>query len=66
MVLYAAESSHHLMRCRPNSRESKELVREANQCRYGIGEGASRANDGHEDVQSGGGGELRNALRPAL
>ena len=54
------------MRCRPDSREPKELVGEADQCRYGSGEGAPQANKGHEDERSGGGGELHNAPRLAL
>ena len=66
MVLHEAESSYHPMRRRPDSRESKELVRETDQCRYGIGEGAPQANKRHEDEWSGGGGELHNVLRPAL
>ena len=43
------------MRCRLDSGESKELVEETDQCRYGTDEGAPRANEGHEDEQSGGG-----------
>ena len=54
------------MRCRPDSRESKELVGETDQCRYGAGEGAPEANKGHEDERSGGGGELHIAPRLAL
>ena len=41
------------MRCRPDSGGSKELVGETDQCRYGTGEGAPRANEGHEDEWSG-------------
>ena len=54
------------MRCRPDSRESKELVGEIDQCRYGTGEGAPRSNEGHEDEQSGGGGELHTTPHLAL
>ena len=54
------------MRCRPDSGESKELVEDADQCRYGTGEGAPRANEGHEDERSGGGGELHTMSRLAL
>ena len=54
------------MRCRPDSGGSKELVGETDQCRYGTGEGAPRANEGHKDEQSGGGGELHTAPRLAL
>ena len=54
------------MRHRPGSRESGELVGETDQCRYGAGEGAPRANKGHEDEWSGGGGELHSAPHLAL
>ena len=54
------------MRCRPDSRESKELVGEADQCKYGTGEGAPRANEGYEDEQSGGGGKLHTAPHLSL
>ena len=54
------------MRCRLDSGESKELVGETDQYRYGTGEGAPRANEGHEDKWSGGGGELHTAPRLAL
>ena len=54
------------MQCRPDSRESKELVRDTDQCRYGTGEGDPRANEGHEGERSGGGGELHTAPRLAL
>ena len=53
------------MQYRPDSRESKGLVGETDQCRYGLGEGAPQADKGHEDEQSGGGGELHTAPRPA-
>ena len=46
--------------------ESKELVGETDQCRYRTGEGAPRANKGHEDEQGGGGVELHNAPCLAL
>ena len=54
------------MRCRPDFGESKELVGETNQCRYGIGEAAPRANEGHKGERSGGGDELHTMPRPAL
>ena len=54
------------MRCQPDSRESKELVGEIDQCQYGIGEGAPRANEGHEGERSDGGGELHTVPHPAL
>ena len=54
------------MRCRPDSGGSKELVGETDQCRYGTGEGAPRANEGHEVEQSGGGDELHIVPRPTL
>ena len=54
------------MRHRLDSGEPEELVGETDQCQYGVGEGAPRANKGHEDEQSGGGGELHSALRLAL
>ena len=66
VVLHEAESPYHPMRCQPSSRELEELVGEADQCRYGAGEGAPRANEGHEDEWSGGGGELHSASRPTL
>ena len=54
------------MRHRPDFREPEELVRETDQYRYGAGEGAPRANKGHEDEQCCGGGELHSAPRLAL
>ena len=66
MVLYEAESSCHPMRCQLDFRELEELVRETDQCRYGTGEGAPQANEGHEDEWSGGGGELHGAPYLAL
>ena len=54
------------MRCRPDFGESKELVEETDQCRYGTGEGAPRANEGHEGEWSSGGGELHTVSRLAL
>ena len=54
------------MRRRPDSGESKELVGETDQCRYGIGEGAPLANEEHEDEWSGGGGELHTTPHLAL
>ena len=54
------------MQCQPYSGESKELVGETNQCRYGTGEGAPRVNEGHKDEQSGGFGEFHIAPRLAL
>ena len=54
------------MRCRPSSRELEKLVGEADQCCYGSGEGAPRADKGHEDEWSGGGGELHSVPHLAL
>ena len=54
------------MRCQLDFRESKELVRETDQCRYGTGEGAPQANERHKDEWSGGGNELHTTPHLAL
>ena len=66
MVLHEAESSYHPVRHQLGSKESEELVEEADQCQYGAGEGPPLADEGHEDEWSGGGGELHNAPCPTL
>ena len=63
---YMKQSSGHPLQRRPDFGESEELVGEADQCRYGAGEGAPQANKGYEDKRSSGGGELHSAPRPAL